>query len=439
MTLCTGLRPFPHFEARKLRTRLKLFQEFGVTSLRMPGVAALLALSMAGSPLRGQDTTAAAADTEYVEYRESPISLPLLFGLRIPTYDRVNGLTLPWGPKLELGEGKLDVDGLVRYRSNLGKWDPSLEGIIRSGGSSELRFFGGIGTFTNDAWIRSDLTNSATALFAGADTRNHYRANRANARFATTLTRPSFSLTPFIEGNFERDWSTGSLAPTKSPWSFYGRKGNLRMRRPNPRVANGNITSILGGTGVQVVRGGLDGKLDATLEKSLHTSLKPDCAGVTTGGLCPQPLPGESFAQATLDSRVSFPTFGTQTFAFVGHAVLTGGAGIAPAQRFAYLGGNGTLATVNLLALGGDHLVFVSGDYKIPIDRIQIRFLGNPFIAVTYAAGNAGIDSVPALIQNVGVGAGVGLVRVDYSIDPAHNRSPFSRRSALTFGVSLSP
>jgi hypothetical protein len=402
---------------------------------------AILAIALAGhtSVLDAQDTTTTtAADTGYAQYHESPISLPLGVGLRIPSYDRVNGLALPWGPKLELGDGRLDVDALVTYRSNLGKWDPSLEGTIRPGDENELRFFAGRGTFTNDAWIRGDLENMVAAFFAGSDSRNYYRADRGTARFARTFTSASVTFAPFIGGNMERDWSTGSLAPTKSPWSFYGRKGDLKMRRPNPRVARGSITSALGGAAMQVVRGDVEGKLDAQLEQSVRTALNPDCAGVPVGGVCSQPLPGDSFTQATLDGRVSFPTFGTQTFAFKGHAVLTGGSGITPVQRFAYLGGSSTLATVNLLALGGDRLLFVQGDYIIPIDRIQLPFVGSPFIGLRYAAGNAGVGGLPALIQNLGVGLGVSFVRADYTIDPAQNRSPFSRKSAFSVGLSLS-
>jgi hypothetical protein len=254
---------------------------------------------------------------------------------------------------------------------------------------------------------------------------------------ARTLTSTSVTVTPFIGGNFEHDWSTGSLAPTKSPWSFFGRKGNLKMLRPNPRVAKGRITSILGGTGLQVVRGGLEGKLDATLEQTVRTDLSADCSGIPVGGVCLQP--GDSFTQGTFDGRVSFPTFGTQTFEFKGHLVATSGSGVTPAQRFAYLGGSGTLATVDLLALGGDHLLYVQSDYIIPIDRIEFPYAGSPYLALKYSAGNAGIGQLPALIQNVGVGAGVALLRVDYSIDPARNRSPLSRRSAFSVGVSLSP
>jgi hypothetical protein len=419
----------------KLRTSVTLF-----LGLRMKGRIALagsLALATATYPARAQDTTAAAPDTGYVDYHESPISLPLGLGLRIPTYDRVNGLAIPWGPKLEMNDARIDVDALVTYRSNLGKWDPSLEGSLRPA-DNEIRFYAGRGTFTNDAWIRGDLTNSAAAFFAGSDSRNYYRGDKAMARFAHAINGNGIIVTPYLGANIERDWSTGSLAPTKSPWSVFGRKGNLKMRRPNPRVAIGSITSGLGGITTDVVRGGLEGKLDAMVEQTIRTALKPDCSGVPPLGICSEPQPADHFTQLTLDGRVGFPTFGSQTFAFKGHAIVTSGAGAAaPAQRFSYLGGSATLATVNLLALGGDHLLFVQGDYIVPFDRIQLPFVGPPFIGLRYAAGSAGIGGLPTLIQNLGVGVGASLFRVDFTIDPAQNRSPLSRKRALSFGFSL--
>src|ERR1700716_4611371 len=100
-----------------------------------------LAIAVAGltSVSHAQDTTTVAPDTTYAAYDESPISLPLGVGLRIPSYDRVNGLALPWGPRLDLGEEKLQLDALVTYRSNLGKWDPSLEGFARPGDASGIK------------------------------------------------------------------------------------------------------------------------------------------------------------------------------------------------------------------------------------------------------------------------------------------------------------
>ncbi|HXL86908.1 MAG TPA: hypothetical protein VN927_06840, partial [Gemmatimonadaceae bacterium] len=199
--------------------------------------------------LGAQDTISRAPDTGYVEYAESPISLPLGVGLRIPSYDRVNGLALPWGPKLDLGAEKFQLDALVTYRSNLGKWDPSLEGFARLGDASEIKLYVGRGTFTNDSWIRSDIVNSLATLGVGSDARDYFRGDRATARFTQSLTTGAITLTPFVGGNIERDWSTGSIAPPKSPWSLFGKKGVLQMKRANPRIKTGRISSLLAGSG----------------------------------------------------------------------------------------------------------------------------------------------------------------------------------------------
>jgi hypothetical protein len=394
----------------------------------------LLALAAPFVALHAQDSTAIAADTSYGDYHESPISLPLGVGLRIPSYDRVNGLTLPWGPQLNVGDEVLQADALVSYRSNLGKWDPSLEAFVRPGDNNELKISAGRGTYTNDSWIRSDFANSVAAIGVGSDARNYFRGDRAAGRFTRRIATNTLTLTPYIGGNVERDWSTGSIAPLKSPWSFFGRKGVLKMRRPNPRVEKGKIGSILGGTGIEIVSGGVDAKLDAGVEHALSSSLEADCSGFASDAACR--AVGQKFTQFTLNGQAQFPTFGTQTFSFLGHVVWTG-TDVAPPQRFAYLGGSGTLATVDLLALGGDRLLFVRADYNIPIDKVSLPYLGSPFIGLRYAAGNAGEGALPALIQNLGVGVGVSFFRADYTIDPASKRSPFSRRSDFSIGVSL--
>jgi len=390
-----------------------------------------LPLSLLAGAARAQDTTA--IDTSYVEYSESPFSLPLGIGLRVPSYDRINGVTLPWGPKIETSNGRIDMDFLVKYRSNLGAWDPSVEGVLRPGDANELRLFVGRGTFTNDDWIRSDLMNSLASLFVGSDARNYYRSDKAVARLSRALMNGGTVFTPFIGFNFERDWSTGDLAPTKSPWSFFGRTGRLRMRRPNPPVDRGHIASFLVGSGIDLAIGDLESKVNFELERSTHTHFDDFCVATPGGGLvCPN---AGQFTQSTVHATLKFPTFGSQTFTFTGHGVFTGGQTFP--QRFAYLGGAGTLATVDLLALGGDQLLFLQGDYMIPLEKIQLPYVGNPFVALRYAAGTAGSGSQPPLIQNLGIGVGVSFLRVDFTIDPATNRSQFSHRSAVTFGADL--
>ena len=395
----------------------------------------LIAVALtSASTLVAQDTTA--IDTSYVEYSESPISLPLGIGLRIPSYDRVNGVTLPWGPKIETSNGRIDMDFLVKYRSHLGNWDPSIEGVLRPGDATELRLFVGRGTFTNDAWIRSDLMNSLAALFVGSDARNYFRGDRATATLSHAFMSGTSVVTPAVGINFERDWSTSDLAPTKSPWSVFGRTGRLRMRRGNPPIDPGHIASFTLGSGLELAVGDVESKLNAVLERSIDTQYDAVNCVVAPGGIfCTTPR--DAFTQATFDGKVKFPTFASQTFTFTGHGVWTAAAAVAPAQRFAYIGGAGTLATVDLLALGGDHVLFLQGDYMIPLEKIQLPYLGNPFIALRYAAGSAGVGELPSLIQNLGVGIGASFFRVDFTIDPAHDRSPFSHRSAVTFGADL--
>ncbi|HEU4746876.1 MAG TPA: hypothetical protein VFS56_00130 [Gemmatimonadaceae bacterium] len=379
-----------------------------------------------------QDTTATEPDTSYVTYTDPPLTLPLGIGLRTPSYDRVNGLTIPWGPRLALGDDRFTLDALVSYRSHLGNWDPSVEASLRPGYRNEVKLFVGRGTFTNDAWIRSDLFNSAAVLFVGSDARNYYRADRVTLRVSRTFTSASFTLAPFLGGNFEKDWSTGSRNPDETPWSFYGRSHRLKMRRPNPAVFKGEIASIIGGSGVDFFRGELDAKLEAIVEHALSAPAV-ECLPGSGGGVCS--IEEASFTQGTIHATVAFPTFGAHTFAFRTHAVI--GSDPAPPQRYAYLGGAGTLATVDLLALGGDRLFFAEGEYKVPFERIVLGPAGSPFVALRYAAGSAGVGELLSLIQNLGIGVGVSFLRVDFSIDPAGNRSPVSRRSAFTFGVSL--
>ena len=78
-----------------------------------PLLSATLALVILPAAVSAQDSTYATPDTSYVEYHDPPVTLPVVFGLRVPSYDRVNGLTLPWGPRLELGYERVQIDALV--------------------------------------------------------------------------------------------------------------------------------------------------------------------------------------------------------------------------------------------------------------------------------------------------------------------------------------
>lgn len=362
-----------------------------------------------------------AVDTTYETYGEDVFTLPLGVGLRIPSYDRVNGVSLPWGPKIRIPGGRIELDPTVTYRSNLGQVDPALEAKIAFGRLDSLSAFIGRGTFTNDGWIRSDLINGLAALGVGSDARNYFRADRATAEISHSLRSEAFVIAPFVGALHEFDWSTGVHSDdSKAPWSILGRTDRLRMRRLNPEIVRGHLTSALLGFRGRYDRDQLKGQFSVRVERSLDE---------------PAAVDNEHFSQGTFDARVSFPTFGMQSFDFRGHAVA---GNDAPPQRFAYLGGAGTLSTVDLLALGGDRLVFVKGEYHIPLVRPLLPFVGAPVISLSYAAGSAGIGELPDFIQNIGVGLGVKLVKVEYHIDPNYKKTEFSEKSAVSVGFSLS-
>ncbi len=409
--------------------------------LRAAVCAAFLA---AAAPVAGQATPPSAPvpprpaiDTSYVEEGEGPISLPLGVGIRVPGYNRIDGVVLPWGPLVSLAGDRIRIDPTITYRSNLGRIDPYLRLRFKDTSGIGFELAGGRGTFTNDGWIRSDLVNSLTTLGVGSDSRNYYRSDRGSASLSYETTRSGFVVTPSVGALTENDWSTGSpVSHANAPWSFFGRTDRLKMRRPNPSIARGHITSGLARFLTEYAADAVNASLDVAVEHAFDAPPTRTCK-LVGGDVLVCDNPSGNFTQVTVASKASFPTFGAQHFDFRGHAVFTPGNNVAPPQRFAYLGGAGTLATVDLLALGGDRLMYVEGEYSIPIEQIALPLLGNPIVSAQYAAGAAGIGALPDFIQNIGAGLGVRFIKAEFHIDPNYKKTAFSRKHAFSIGISL--
>ena len=360
-----------------------------------------------------------ALDYRAVGHRDTrEIILPGLYGIRIPSYNRVNGLSLPFGPTFIVRPGPIEISPIVTWRSDLGEIDPSLDTDWEPDRRFRFQLDVGRSTFTNDSWIRGDIMNSLTSLALGTDTRNYYRADRLLAKAHRRWESVQAEIIPYIGGRTERAWSVGPEPGTQSsPWSAFGRKDTLNgMFRPNPPVMKGRITSALAGAAFEWESQGV--------QLSVKTDFEVPFSAPT--------LPGEDryTMQNTTHAEVQFPTFGTQNFELAVHGVGTMG-GIAPPQRFAYLGGSGTLPTFDLLEMGGDHLLFVESLYHIPIDRIVIKYVGSPVFSLHHAMGSAGVGGLPRYEQNVGVRLTIAAIRFDYLVDPRNKESKFSVGLAL--------
>jgi hypothetical protein len=338
---------------------------------------------------------------------EGIIAFPLLYGLRFPTYTRVDGLTVRWGPRFYLGNGRVTLDPTVAYRSDLGAFDPALTATALVGTGWSIDAAAERGTLTNDGWIQSDLTNSLIVLASGRDSRNYWRADRFEGRLSHTWNGAAGDWMLWAGARTERDWSVAA----GGPWSITGQTSKNGIRRPNPPIERGRLSSALGGVGgslsLETVR--LSGNV--TLEQAFDAPRD------------------ERFTQVTLDAGVEFPTFATQTFAVHSHAVLTLGD-TAPPQRFAYLGGAGTLPTFDVLRFGGDELLYIEGMYNVPLGIVQLPLIGPPVLSLRYAIGAAGVEKLPDFEQNLGLRLSLGLLYGEFAVDPA------SRHTAFVVGLS---
>jgi hypothetical protein len=345
---------------------------------------------------------------------DGAIELPLLSGVRIPSYDRVNGLSFVWGPLFHVRR-KIEIEPLITARTNLGEVDPSLMVMVPVGPGRRVRVSLGRETATNERWIRSDLMNSLNTVISGDDVRNYYRRDAASAVYERDRVIRTLELTMSAGIATERAWSVGPFADARSsPWSVTNRHDVDRILRTNPPIDRGRISSVVGrGRArwrIQDVRLTLD--LAAELPWETPRSME--------------------FAQGILDFRVEFPTFRDHRISIRTHAMATV-SDSTPGQRWSYFGGSGTVRTVEpTLRYGGDAVFFTDSRYTIPFARIKLPLAGSPALTLRHVIGSAGVGGLPSFVQNIGARLTLGFFRTEYSVDPVANISEWS------FGLSFS-
>jgi hypothetical protein len=344
-----------------------------------------------------------------LQYATEVVSWPLRTGLRVPSYNRVDGVALPWGPMVTLGRGTLTLDPTVTYRSHIGDVDPGVRAVL-SLGVLQVIADARRGTFSNDRWIRSDGTNSLAVLWSGRDMRNYFRADRIDLQFGPRWETATLVLEPYVGARNELGWSTGQdLSRDSHPWSLLGRDSTNGIFRPNPPVHRGRIVSGLAGASLRWSGGDVRARFSAAFERAWNSPAEP--ASAENDG---------EFTQLTLHGNVTFPTFAGQRLISRAHAVTSSSSDKRPPpQRYAYLGGSGTLATMDLLVEGGTELFFFEANYVIPVPVIQLPFVGPPTLTLRYMTGAAGVDELPKFTQNIGARLGVRFIAIQFLMDPA--------------------
>lgn len=315
-----------------------------------------------------------------------------IYGVRMPTYDRVDGLSLPVGLVVTLGDSVAVIEPTATYRSRLGVVDPTAAVHLFAG--RPVKFIGRVGreTRTNDEWIYSDLVNSLVTFFSGADTRNYFRSDIVEGRAVAQWGTPSDTLEAYAGGRHER---LRAITAAGNVWSVAGRKSPFKIPRPNPLVEEGDLGSAIVGAELRMAHGPVVSNLSADVEQSVTT-----------------PTRTSRFLQLTLDGRVQFPTFRTQRLHVRAHAVATRGDSV-PLARYAYLGGSGTLRTLDLLEQGGTSLFYLENRYTIPIEAVKLPLLGSPVLTLRDAFGSAGVGSLPRFQHEMGVGIGLTSIRLE--------------------------
>jgi hypothetical protein len=375
--------------------------------------AALLALLVWGEGWAGR------AESQTLDSLRPSVALTGLQGIGMPTYERVSGVGLPVGFDVSVPVLRFTARPLVAYRSQLGAVDPSVDGGIDFPRGITLDYSAVRGVFTNDAWIRNDLINGFEFLAFGQDTRNYSRGSRGELRLSREWNGPGWRVKPELGGRFEHVESVRSqLFVNSAPFTFLGHD-SLGRYRPNPFVQGGGIQSALAGVRVEWDSAAIETHFRVGVELAHQSS--------TAIGV---PVTDPFFGQLTLDGNVTFPTFGRQTLRVYAHVVATSG-GDTPRQRWAYLGGPGTLPTIDLLSLGGDQLVYIDAHYAIPIRRWTIRGLGSPLFELREALGGAVFQEFPQLEQLSGVRVALSYLYAEALVDPVRRTSRFSA------GISL--
>jgi hypothetical protein len=344
--------------------------------------------------------------------RESALVLDGLSGLRPPTYDRVDGVTLAFGAGLLLPRiGRLEsiVRGHVAYRSQRGVITGGAE-LAAERGLTSVAVGAERTTDTRDRWMRGDALNSLTFLFIGTDYRDYYAAERAYATVRRTAETGPRTLSGWLRLQVE----DASPLAAGSPWTLFG-----SPRPDNIAVEASRIASAAAG-------------LRMDLTHSLH-AVRAEADIETAIGVLDA---DHEFSRYTVDAAWEMAALASHTLGIRFHfqGPLPGTTSLPP-QRWSFIGESATLPTFPFAEFRGDRVAFVATEYSIPLPpHFRLRFLGTPSLDLLHAVGMAWTaDDRPPFEQNIGASLRYSVVFVRAITNPRN----FADDVKYTIGLTL--
>ena len=320
-----------------------------------------------------------------------------LYGFGLPTYQRVDAVTLSWGATLRATgwawRPDLSFDG--RFKTGPADFEGTVRQFWYPGEKVQFGWELARATPNNEEWIWGTLVNSLSYFFAGEDVRNYYTADRASL---TVEGRPGPGLTPSLTAQYE---SSDSLQAQ----DYFVVFPNDSVQ-PNPAVDPGKIYSGIASLTYQSEPGnrGLDARL----------LFEAAAADLDAGG-------ESGFWLAELRARWDQPTVAGQELKvfFQGRGDL---AGRLPGQRWSAFGGVGTLPTFSALEFRGPRLLFGGASYFVPLlpwasESAALRFVAHARAGSAWNEGES-----PDFRSNFIVGLRLFFAEAGVAIDPASGR-----------------
>ena len=331
----------------------------------------------------------------------------------LPSYDRVNGLTLTAGGRIlpTRNDSGPRIDLWAAYRfENPDKLGGGIRATVPLGVQSvQLVGEASRATRTNDAWQRGDLSNSISVLVYGRDYRDYWDADQARVMLTRPIGKPLIAGESWLSPRAGVLWSRDRSLRAHHVFSFWQARDK---DRENPEILEGTLVSAFGGAGLTMIGRVSSFTGDVQVERSLSTPSD------------------EAFTQLVGDATYTTMPFRIHTLKVYLRGVTPLG-GDAPPQRYEILGGPTTLPTLPVGRYRGDHLAFADARYGIPLP-VMLPFVGAPSLQLLYASGAAWTgDDSPRWTQNAGVGLLFALVSASVYVDPSDPKPRFVFTAAV--------